>query len=176
MKKETRTKILDILFALIGIPGAFIVLYGQHSELEQLGYISGSAVLMMTAAWYKQFYFVAMELIQIAGHGASFLNVGVYIQFAIPLLLTIQLLIYYFMTGPLNTVFVVIGIVANCLLAIATSYENQWVYVIGGAGIAAYAYYCVFSKKQKICYMWAILNTIFALTALYKIMENSAYG
>lgn len=176
MNKKKQSKILDILFALLGIPGAIIILYGQHVELPQLTYISGGLLLLMTAAWYKQIYFVAMELIQLAGHGANFLNIGLFIQYAVPLLLSIQLLVYYCMTGPMNNIFLFIGVLANCLLALAFTYDNSWIYLFGGAGMAAYAFYCVFKENQAICYIWAILNTVFALTAAFNIVEKLIYG
>lgn len=155
-------------YIALGIIGALIILYGQTQNHPQIYYIAGSLGLLITAIHYKLIYFIALEIILVAGHSAILLDVGRYTQVALPVLLCLQLLIFYLMIGKENSIFLLIGIVGIALLSIGLSYNHQWIFFSGSLFIAIYAYhsgyYCNYPS-----YIWAILNTIFALLALYRI-------
>ena len=158
------------LYLTLGIIGACISLYGHlfYNQYPQPYYVLGSLLLLATSIHYKILYFIALELILVAGHLAILLGTGPYTQFALPVLLTLQLLIFYLMSGENYTLFLLIGIVGIALLSVGLAYHNQWVFFSGSFFTALYAYY----NGYKVCqasYIWAILNTIFALWALYKL-------
>lgn len=159
------------LYLTFGIIGACILLYGYlfYSQYPQPYYVIGSLLLLLTAIHYKLLYFIALELILVAGHLAILLGTGPYTQAALPILLTLQLLVFYLMVGKNNTLFLLIGIVGIALLSMGFSYHNQWLFFSGSFFTALYAYY----NGYKVCrasYLWAVLNTIFVLLALYQIV------
>ncbi len=156
-------------YFILGILGAIVILFGHHKDYPQIYYILGSFLLLITAIHYKLVYFIALELILVAGHTAILLNVGPYTQLALPVLLCFQLLIFYLMVGKENSIFLLIGIIGIALLSLGFAYNNQWIFFSGSLCIAIYAYYTVF-KGSHPSYIWAILNTIFAGLALYKIL------
>lgn len=157
-------------YFILGIIGAMIILFGHQKEYPQVYYIWGSFALLITAIHFKLVYFIALELILVAGHSAILLNVGPYTQQALPVLLCFQLLIFYLMVGKENSIILFIGIVGIALLSLGFAYNNQWIFFSGSLFIAIYAYYNVF-KGSYPSFIWAILNTIFAGLALYKIVN-----
>lgn len=156
-------------FIFLGFLGAAIILYGHSQSLPQAYYIYGSFALLITAIHYKLVYFIALELILAAGHSAVLLGVGPYTQFALPILLSFQLFVFYIMLGKKNSVFLLIGIIGIALLSIGFEYNNQWIFFLGSLFVAMYAYYNGLKGKYP-SFIWAILNSIFALFALYKII------
>ncbi|WP_242604557.1 hypothetical protein [Legionella fairfieldensis] len=161
-------KNLNKLFILSGIVGSFILLFGLTQNPAQIYYVIGSSLLLFTALYFQLIYFIALEIILISGHGAILLGIGPVLQLALPVLLTIQLLLFYFLSGQLNNLFLLIGIGGIAFLSIGFSYENQWIFFFGSISIAIYAAYCVY-KKQLIVLLWAILNTLFAIMAILKL-------
>jgi hypothetical protein len=164
----TNTVYYDNKYLALGIIGALILLYGHFQVFPQTFYIVGSIALLITAIHYKLVYFIALEIILAAGHLAILIGIGRYIQIALPVLLCLQLLIFYLMVGKENSIFILIGIAGIALLSLGFSHSNQWVFFSGSFFIAIYAYYSGY-KGSYPSYIWAILNTLFALLALYKI-------
>lgn len=156
------------LFVLLGILGSIISLLGLIKMPAQLYFVAGSTLLLFTALHFKLVYFIALELILIAGHGAILLGIGPALQFAIPILLCVQLLFFYYLSGQLTNLFILIGIAGIALLSIGLAYENQWFFFCGGSAVACYAFYNTSSKRASL--IWAILNCLFALIAILKII------
>jgi hypothetical protein len=126
-------------------------------------------LLLFTALHFRLIYFIALELILIAGHGAGLLHIGTTLQIAMPILLTLQLLAFFFLSGQLNNIFLLIGITGIALHSVGFVYENQWIFFFGSLSIAVYAFYTAY-KGKKVALLWAILNTLFTLTATYKLV------
>lgn len=167
-------QLVSYFYTILGIIGACISLYGylfQNHE-PQVFYIIGSLALLITAIYYKLAYFIALELILIAGHLAILFGSGPHTQFTLPILLCLQLFIVYSMIGQSNLLFLVIGILGIALLSIGLAVNNQWLFFFGGIFIAMYAYYRGY-KGQKASYLWAILNTVFASIAIFHIIANA---
>lgn len=156
------------IFVLLGILGSTISLLGLINMPAQLYFVAGSSLLLLTALHFKLVYFIALELILIAGHGAILLGIGATLQLAIPILLCVQLLFFYFLSGQLNNLFILIGIAGIALLSIGLSYENQWIFFSGGSAVACYAFYNASDKRVSL--IWAVLNCLFALIAILKII------
>lgn len=154
------------LYFVLGIIGALVTMYGHLFVEPQIYYIAGSMLLLVTAVHYKLLYFIALELILCAGHSAILLGIGPYTQLALPVLLTFQLFIFYLMLGKENNIFLLIGIVGIALLSLGFTYNNPWIFFIGGLFIAIYAFYLAIFKSVVPAYIWAVLNSIFALYAL----------
>ncbi|MCL9685580.1 hypothetical protein [Legionella maioricensis] len=158
----------DNKYIALGIIGSLIILYGYGQDYPQTYYIFGSFALLATAIHYKLLYFVALEIILAAGHLAILLGVGRYTQMALPVFLCLQLLIFYLMVGKENSIFLLIGIVGIALHSLGFAYNDQWIFFSGSLFIAIYAYHIAYKGRYP-AYVWAILNTLFALLALYKI-------
>lgn len=162
-----KEKYKDFFFLFIASVGAVITLFGISQNSSQIFYILGASFLLISAVFYNLLYFIALEIILIAGHAAILFGIGTALQIALPLLLSAQLLFFYFLSGRLNSIFLFIGIIGIALISIGFSYNNQWIFLGGSTAIAAYGYYN--SKANKASLIWAVLNTVFALTALFKI-------
>ena len=130
---------VDKAYMVLGIIGAFIILYGHGQGRPQSYYIYGSLALLITAIHYRLLYFIALEIILGAGHLALLLNVGRYTQMALPIFLCFQLLIFYLMIGKENSIFLLIGIVGIAFNSIGFTYSNQWIFFTGSLFIAIYA-------------------------------------
>lgn len=158
-----------LLFTLLGVIGAFITILGLTRAHAQLYYVAGSSLLLVTALYFKMFYFIALEMILIAGHGAVLLGIGHNLQVALPVLLCIQLLVYYGLSGQLTNWYILTGIAGIATLSIGFVYVNQWIFFIGSTAIAIYAY--SHSTTRKIALLWAVLNSVFALIAVLELLQ-----
>lgn len=159
----------DKLFLLAGVIGALILIYGLSQSAAQMYYVAGSSLLLMTAINFRLIYFIALELILISGHGGILLGIGTVLQLALPILLCLQLLIFYFLSDQLKDFFLIIGVIGIAVVSIGFAYQNEWIFFIGSISVAIYSFYCV-NKGEKATFIWAILNSIFALITLGKII------
>lgn len=159
------------LALLIGILGACITLYGYlfQASFPQPYYIAGSLALLITATYCQIIYFIALELILFSGHLAIILGSGPYTQAALPLLLSLQLFIFFLMMNKENIYFWSIGVAGISLLSIGLAFKNEWYFFFGSLFISIYSTYIIY-KGNKIAYLWAFLNTLFALLALYQLV------
>ncbi|MFJ1267454.1 hypothetical protein ACD661_02665 [Legionella lytica] len=155
-------------YLFLGVLGALIVLYGTTQWPPQPYYIIGAIALLGTAIHYKLFYYVALELILIAGHLAIVFGSGRYTQLALPILLCFQLLIFYLFLAKESSIFLLFGICGIALLSVGFAYDQQWIFGTGSSFIAIYSYYSG-SRGRSPAYIWAVLNSIFALLSVYKI-------
>lgn len=159
----------DKFIVLIGGIGAAILLFSWHLASPQIGYIIGSSCLLLAAIYFKLIFFIALEMILIAGHSAILLGIGPNLQIALPCLLSFQLFIYYLISGQLKNIFLFIGLSGIATLSVGFAYNNDLIFFIGSSAIAVYAFYN--AKKGVIpSYLWAILNLIFALISLFEVM------
>lgn len=158
---------LDYLFFLTGLAGAIISLLGLQQSPAQVYFVIGSSLLLLTAVHYKVFYFIAFEIILIAGHGATLLGINAVLQFALPVFLCIQLLIFYLLSTRINYFILFIGVFGIAVLSIGFIHENQWIFFAGSSAVAIFAFHE--SNKHPISFLWAVLNCLFALTAIWRL-------
>ena len=155
-------------YIALGIIGALIDLYGTTQSPAHLYFIAGAVALLATAVHYRLVYFIALQLILVAGHAAIIFGSGPYTQLALPVLLCIQLFIFYLMFGKENNIFLFLGICGIALLSIGFTSSHEWPFFAGSLFVAIYSYYCGY-KKQYPAYIWAVLNSIFSVFILYRI-------
>lgn len=151
-----------------GILGAIITLYGLAQPQAHLYYVIGTSFMLVTAIYFRFTYYIALDIILIAGHGAVLLGIGPLSQVILPILLCAQLLIYYLLSGQLKNIFRLIGITGIALLSIAFANENQWMLLFGSLSVVIFSLYQVY-RGRLVALLWAILNTILALISSYKI-------
>lgn len=155
---------------LVGIIGALVILTGLINNSDELLYVIGALLLLLTALYFHLVYFTALELILLSGHGALLLNLGLTLQVVLPIFLSIQLFIYYLLSGQsLQNIFRLIGISGVALLSVGFAYTNEWLYFFGSLGVTIYAFYKVYIGVP-VALLWAILNLIFAIVALIMIL------
>ena len=159
----------EAIFLSIGIIGALIIFYGLTQTAAQLYFVIGSTMLMSTAMYFQLTYFVALELILMAGHGAILLGIGPVLQIVLPILLCTQLLAYYLLSGRLENIFRLIGISGIAILSIGFAYENQWIFLSGSLAVAIFAFYQAY-EGRRVALLWAALNSVFALICAIKLI------
>lgn len=166
-----RNKYVSSLTILIGIIGAITTFSGLFTYFPQPYYVAGSLLLLMTAIHFRLYFFVALEIILLSGHSAILLGIGTMLQVALPILLCFQLLFFYFFSGQTKNLTIIIGIIGIALISIGFAIESQWVFLSGSLSIVIYAYYNI-ENSNKLSLIWLILNLMFAVTALYRIITN----
>lgn len=172
MVRGLQLKNKDVLFFLIGVIGASITLSGLSQTPAQKYYVLGSALLLITSIYFKLIYFIALEIILLAGHGAILLGIGSRLQIALPILLCLQLLTFYFMSGQLSNIFLIIGILGIAFLSVGFSYADQWIFFLGSFSIAVYSFYVAY-KGAPVTILWGVLNSLCALIAIFKLFFRS---
>lgn len=159
----------DYYAVALGVLGAITTLLGIFQSHSNVFYVVGSVFLLFTAAYYKLVFFIALEMILIAGHGTVLLEIGPTLQVVLPLLLSLQLLFFYFSSNQIKDPLVLIGVLGIGTLSVGFAYQNQWVFFIGSSAIAAYAFYLA-KNTTKVAYVWAVLNVVFACIAVAKLI------
>ncbi|GGI77085.1 hypothetical protein [Legionella impletisoli] len=162
-------KFKDSLTIIIGVMGALIIILGFTQTPAQLYYVIGSGLLLITAIYFKLTYFMALESILLSGHGAILLDLGNTIQLILPLLLCVQLLVYYFLSGQLGNIYRWIGILGIALLSIGFTFTRIWIFFLGSLCISIFSFYHVF-RGRYVALIWATLNLFFALSTALIIL------
>lgn len=160
-----------IVSIIIGIIGAITTFSGLFANFSQPYYISGSFLLFLTASYYKLYFFVALEIILISGHAAILLDIGTILQIALPILLSFQLMFYYLFSGQTSDFSIIIGIFGIALISVGFSINSQWIFLLGSLSLSTFAYFNL-KKSNKLSLIWLILNLMFAITALFRIIAN----
>lgn len=159
----------DGLVLIVGILGTLLCLFGLTQSQPFTYYVISSILLLITAIYHKLTYFIALELILIEGFVAIILGIGPTLQFALPILLCIQLLVYYVVSGQLHSIFRLIGIIGIAILSIGVSFQNQWGLLIGSLAVGIFAYSSA-HRGRKISLLWAVLNTVIVFVAAYRLV------
>ena len=156
------------LYLTVGIIGVFITLYGITQPSSNLYYLTGTIFMLATAIYFQFTYYVALDIILIAGQGAILLGIGPFSQVILPILLCLQLLIYYLLIGQFKNIFRLIGIAGIALLSIAFANQNQLDLLLGSMGVVVFSFYQVY-RGRPIAILWGILYFIFAIISAYEI-------
>jgi hypothetical protein len=157
-------------YLFLGALGGCLTFLGLFLPVQpaQICFVAGSALLLITAVYFKLIYFIALEVILISGHGAMLFEIGTKLQIALPILLSLQLLMFYYLSGQLTNIFILVGITGIALLAVGFAYQDQFIFFGGSSAIAIYAIYA--AKQTKPAWLWGIINISFSLCTLYKII------
>lgn len=156
-------------FLLLGSIGAVFILYGLTQQPAQPYYVLGSSLLLFTAVYFKLIYFIALEMIILSGHGAILLGIGPVIQVILPILLSIQLFVYYWLSGSLKNIYRLLGIIGIALLSIGFSFEHAWVFCLGSLLVAIFATHSAYRGKPA-AIIWAVFNFCIAIFNAYLII------
>ncbi|MCC5792523.1 MAG: hypothetical protein JJT82_07965 [Legionellaceae bacterium] len=157
----------DLSFISIGIIGALSKLYGIAQPYPQPWYVLGAFLLLLTAIHFKLIFYIGLETILLAGHFSIMLGLHERIQIALPILLSLQLAVYYLLAGRLKNPWLWFGLTGIILLSLAFHYPQQWILFSGCVCISSYAFYRSVNT-ERISLLWAILNSLFAIQAILK--------
>lgn len=160
---------LNLVSIIIGVIGAIITFSGLFVSFPQPYFVVGSFLLLLTAIYYRLYFFMALEIILISGHTAILINIGTILQVALPILLSFQLLFYYFFSGQSSDFSIFIGIFGIALISVGFSIQSQWIFLLGSLLIAMFAYFDL-KRSNKVSLLWLILNLLFAITALLQLI------
>ena len=163
-----KINVMQQFFVFLGVIGAIVCFCGVIHPTSNGVSAIGAILLLAASIFYKLNYFIALEVIVLASHGAVFFGLGPVVQLILPILLCIQLLVYYLLSGQLSAI-KVIGITGIALLPLGVSYNNQVLVFFGCAFIATYSFYVV-GKGARIVLIWAFLNTAFALGTAIRLV------
>lgn len=159
----------DTLYITIGLFGAALTFLGLFlpQPYEQISFITGSSILLMTALHFKLIYFIALEMIVISGHAAILFDIGLKLQIALPILLSLQLLVFYYMSGQLTNLFILIGIAGIAFMSVGFAYQAPIIFFLGSVTIATYSIYE--AQKNLPAWIWGGMNILFSLVTLYRL-------
>ena len=168
---KQKIQLANSIALICGCLGAGITFLGlyQTPEQAQMYYVAGAALILVTAVYYKLIYFIALEIILLSGHGSILFEINSKLQFILPILLSSQLLLFYYLSGQLTNLFIIIGIAGIAFLSIGFAYHNQMIFFAGSTAIAIYAFYA--SRTTKAALLWGILNTVFSVYAISKLIQ-----
>lgn len=158
-----------VFFLLLGSIGAVFILYGLIQHPSQPYYVMGSSLLLVTAIYFNLIYFIALEIIILSGHGATLLGIGPVIQVILPILLSMQLFVYYWLSGGLTNIYRFLGIIGIALLSIGFSFEYAWIFCLGSLCVAIYATHSAY-RGEPAATIWAIFNFCIAIFNAYLII------
>lgn len=165
---ETKS-FINLISIITGVVGGVITYSGMFVEFPHPYYVTGSFLLLLTAIHYRLYFFVALEIILISGHTSFLLGIGTILQVALPILLCFQLLFYYFFSGQTRDFSIYIGIFGIGFFSVGFSIQSQWIFFLGSLSIAIFAFFEVL-RSNKISFLWLILNLMFAITTLTRII------
>ena len=170
---QSMIKSKDNLYLLLGAIGGCLTFLGLFlpPKLNSICFVICSTFLLITAINFKLVYFIALETILISGHAAILFGIGLNLQIALPILLSLQLLIFYGLSGQLTNLYILIGITGIALHSIGLVHQNDIIFLGGSATIAIYAIHAAQQTKQA--WLWAILNGCFALFSLTNLLIHA---
>jgi hypothetical protein len=156
---------------LIGLVGMLIVIGGtliSPGTTQKVLYLIGAVFMLVSAALERQLFFVILQVVIVVGAAVAFTHWPILVKAMVPLAFSIAALIYFYFTEALHDRLTQVG--CGGLIAIALGFANSSpiIYLIGGVLLAIYGFWS-FRRGVKIAMLWAILNSIFALTSLVAI-------
>jgi hypothetical protein len=164
----TNTKPFDYIVILLGVVGVLFNIYGQTLAYPQPYYVAGSFLLLVVAVYFHLLFFTGLEAILLSGHFALMLDLNYRIQFALPILLCLQLVVYYLYVGRLKSMSVWFGLTGIAFLSIGFSYHRQWVFLVGSIFITLYSFRKV-RETAGLSIIWGILNAFFTIFVAIKL-------
>lgn len=163
-------KLFSMFCIAVGVLGAYINVYAFFMvPTHQYDYLMGSLLLLVPALGYRLTYFIALEFIMMAGHSTILLGIGPIQQMILPILLSLQLLIYYWLSGALKNIFYLLGVAGIALLSIGFAYAHSWVLFLGSLFISIFSLHTAYMGK-KIALIWAGMNIAFMGIILMRVL------
>ena len=112
----------------------------------------------------KQKFFIALQIIISAGAAVAFTSYPPLYKAAVPIILSILVIIYFIASKQLKDPLTAFGCLGIALLAAGYAVTNPIIFFLGAFILMIYSYGS-FRRGVSIALLWAILNGLFAVTA-----------
>ena len=154
-----------------GILGVSFAIVGHH-----YGYVDsrwfyfslGAFCLFLTAILENLALLAMMQLILLAGAGAMLAHFNLIFRTALPILLSVQAILFFGLSGKLRDWETVLGCLGTLFLALGFCTHNPYISFVGAASVTGYAF-SLYRGGNKPAIYWIALNSYFTIASLMKI-------
>jgi len=152
----------------IGVLGMTVIIYGNFVSSvtpQKICYLLGGLFMLTTALLERQQFFSVLQVIIVAGTAMALTWFHPAIKASVPILLGVVGSAYFLRRGELKDPLAIVGCSGILFIAVGYAISLPVIYFLGGSALAIYAF-SLFFRGERIALLWAVLNTLFALTAL----------
>ncbi len=157
---------------IIGTLGLILAIIGNFyldSLLQKYLYFFAAVLLTGSAVLEKQTFFIILEIIVVVSTAIAFIPGYMLFKAAIPLLLSAIFLGNYLSSPQNRDILNLTGALGIILLALGYAIIHPAIYLAGGVVLTIFSS-IAFARGVRIAILWAILNAVFSVTALYSIL------
>lgn len=152
---------------IIGVVGMLIAMVGNllpFSDTQKWCYLLGGILLLISSALERQIFFIALQIIIVAGAAVAFSSWPVLLKAALPIVLSVAAIVYFAKRNLLTDRLMLFGSLGIAILAAGYAVSNPVIYLLGAFVLMIYSFMS-FRRGVKIALVWAILNALFSITA-----------
>jgi len=140
-----------------------------QSDMQASLYIIGSLLMLIAAAWEKSLFFSMLQIIVLAGASMYFTPYSMAIHALVPIALAIATCVYFYLAGRIKDRVTYVGLAGIAALALGYAIAHPWIYLIGGVLLTIYSWVS-YQRGVAIAILWAILNFVFSIAAVLRIV------
>ncbi len=153
---------------VIGTVGLLLAIAGNFfpdTLLQKWLYFFAGNVLLVSALMERAVYFIILEVIVVASTVIAFVPGHLILKAAVPLVMSAVAIPYLLSKEQYRNLASILGILGLVSLALGYALIHPLIYFLGGFFLAIYSFIAYF-QGERIAILFAVLNTIFAATAL----------
>ena len=156
-----------------GILGVSFAIVGHH-----FGYVDsrwfyfslGAFFLFITAITENLALLAMLQLILLAGAGAMLAHFNLIFRTALPILLSIQAMLFFGLSGKLHDKVTILGCFGTLCLALGFCTHNPYIAFVGAASVTCYSF-SLYRSGHKSAIYWIALNSYFTVASLIKLLH-----
>jgi hypothetical protein len=152
----------------IGVVGMLILSYAnllaQASPAQKTYYLTGAILLFISSLLERQLFFTILQVVLISGTAVAFATLPVFVKAAIPLVLSIIAIIYFYISGLLRDRLTFFGCAGMLFLAAGYAVSYPVFYFLGALIVMIFSFIS-YSRGVTLGLLWGVLNAIFTITA-----------
>jgi hypothetical protein len=155
----------------IGVVGMLISSYGNlihQLHTQKWCYFFGASLLLVSSLLERHKFFIALQIIIVAGTITAFTPFSFLLKAAIPIILSAITIIYFAITKQLEDKLTLLGSLGIAFLAAGYAVSRPIVFFFGAVVLMIYSFIS-YRRGAAIALIWALLNVIFAATATVAI-------
>lgn len=156
---------------LIGIIGMLIASSGNlltEAILRKECFLIGAILLLISSLLERQLFFILLQIIIVVGTAIAFTSLSPLYKTLVPIVLSIIAIIYFISQGLLKDWLTFIGCLGIAFLAAGYAITEPVIYLLGAVTLMIYSFGS-YRRGVTIALLWAILNAVFALTAIIAV-------
>lgn len=167
--RQSKLKWSSIQIGALGLLCAIIGNLYPATMLQKHLYLAGGVLLFISALLEKEEFFITLEVVVIICALLAYLPEHGQLKMAVPLLLSVFSVAYLFYRGLLGSALSLLGVAGLVFLGLGYATLNPLIYLAGGIVLTLYSAISYF-RGVRIALLWAILNAVFAVTALFSFI------